>query len=632
LQGTLVQAGTGSLTLVLSNNRIKPTDIRIERGTLRIDNTGSTPACGSMCTYGLDVPIVNDGSLVFDSNGDVTYSGIISGPGSLMQNGSGRVILDAANTYSGGTTINNGTLMVAETLPGNAVVNLGGSLDGSSDDAARGAPGVAGNLFNAGRMLVHGGDSTVGGAYTQASTGTLAVSLGSKLHMAGTATLNGGTLEVTGADVGYVSNTRTEVLTADGGVRGTFAQLVKDAGVVFTATTINYDANSVWLDTTGLDVTFAAAGAGVSYTPVSMGSARRVQGAFEQLDAKIAAGDVSGVSADFLRAAGQFQQSPNLVAAQMSLQSLSGQLHATSAAMTLRAIDASSRALSDRFDTVLGKGGGFGTWVQELNVGGDMARAGFDGVAYQLNGWLVGNDRQVGSSGVAGFAFGQNQGRQWLGRGTDQDKGRSIESMLYAGWLGGNWYTQGRIGFGHFQQDVQRQLLLGYSTQGVSTQYSGRYRVAYGESGLRFGRGRTQVAPFLSMEYARIGRDGFAELGAGGFGLRSNAQVLDRWQVGAGVRASQHWDFNDGRAMDLSARAQWQRTLASRGDVFDASFVGMQQWQPLVGIGLSRYSGLLGVGLDATMSPRTRLMFDYDYETGQHDKAQTLSANLNIAL
>ena len=32
------------------------------------------------------------------------------------------------------------------------------------------------------------------------------------------ATLNGGTLEVTGADSGYVSNTHTDVLTATGGV------------------------------------------------------------------------------------------------------------------------------------------------------------------------------------------------------------------------------------------------------------------------------------------------------------------------------------------------------------------------------------------------------------------------------
>ena len=86
-----------------------------------------------------------------------------------------------------------------------------------------------------------------------------------------------------------------------------------------------------------------------------------------------------------------------------------------------------------------------------------------------------------------------------------------------------------------------------------------------------------------------------------------------------------------GGTVDFSARAQWQRTLASHGDVFDASFVGLQQWRPLVGIGLSRYSGLLGIGLDATLSTQTTLQFGYNYEIGQSDHAQMLSARLHMA-
>jgi fibronectin-binding autotransporter adhesin len=352
---------------------------------------------------------------------------------------------------------------------------------------------------------------------------------------------------------------------------------------------------------------------------------------FAQLDDKITAGHLTDVPGDFLHAAGQFQQSPTLEAAQASLQSLSGELHAASAAMTFRAIDASSRVLSDRFDNLLDKGAGFGMWMQNLNVGGDMARAGFDGIGFQLDGWLVGNDRRIGHSGVAGYAFGQSRGQQRLDRSFDHDNRRSTEGMMYAGWLNGNWYTQGRVGFGRFDQDVSRQILLGDSVQGVRTQYSGNYNVAYGESGLHLGRGDSHVTPFVHVQYARIDRGGFAEQGAGGFGLRSNAQTLDRWQAGLGVRAGRHWNLDGGRAVDFSARAQWQRTLASHGDVFDASFVGLQQWRPLAGIGLSRYSGLLGVGLDATLSTRTTLKFGYDYEMGQRDHAQMLSARLNVA-
>jgi fibronectin-binding autotransporter adhesin len=632
--GTLVQAGTGTLTLPLNltTQNIAPPHIKITSGTLQIDNTGDIPSSSCLCITMLDAGVVNDGSLVFNSNWTIFYGGLISGTGSVTQNGSGNVILQAPNTYTGGTTINNGLVQAPAILPGNVAINGAGTLDGYSGATLHsGVPGVAGNLSNAGKMFVHAGDSAIGGNYTQASTGTLAVSLGSKLDVAGAATLNGGTLEVTGADSGYVSNTHTNVLTATGGLTGTFDQLVKSAGVVFTATSINYDANSVWLDTTGLNVTTAAAGNGVSYTLASMGSAQRVQGAFEQLNASIADGNLSEVSGDFVQAAGQFQQSPTLQAAQASLQSLSGQLHAASAAMTFQAIDVSSRVLSDRFDHLLDKGDGFGMWTHDLNVGGDMARAGFDNVGFQLNGWLVGSDRQIGHAGVAGYAFGQSRGQQRLDQGFDHDNSRSTEGMLYAGWLNGNWYTQGRVGFGHFQQDVSRRILLGESAQGVRTRYNGSYDVAYGESGLHFGRGDSHVTPFINVQYARIDRDGFAEQGAGGFGLRSNAQMLDRWQAGLGVRAGRHWDLKGGRTVDFNARVQWQRTLAARGEVFNASFVGLQQWQPLVGIGLSRYSGLFGVGLDAMLSARTALKFSYDYEMGQRSHAQMLSARLNVA-
>lgn len=622
---SVVQMGTGALTFP-DLREIEGLALVVERGSVILGD-------GSLQSgYLRPLSVTNDGMLTFNNDGQVYLESTISGSGSLIKQGPGMLSLDGVNTYTGSTTVGAGTLRAMGVLPGNVTVNPGAVLQGAAySGAPPGLPGTAGDLSNGGRVEVGGRDAHVGGSYTNAATGTLAVSLGSKLDVAGSATLNGGTLEVTGADSGYVSNTHTNVLAAAGGVSGTFGQLVKGSGVVFTATTINYDTNSVWLDTTGLNVTTAAAGAGVSYTPASMGSAVRVQSAFDLLDRQIAAGNLAGVSGDFLRSAGQFQQAPTLLAAQASLQSLSGELHAVSAAMTFQAIDASSRALSDRFDSLLDKGAGVGMWTHNLSLGGGMARAGFEGVDFQLDGWLVGSDRSIGSTGVAGFAFGQSRGQQWLNRGFDHDTSRHTEAMLYAGRLEGNGYVQGRIGFGQFRQDVSRQVLLGYGTQGVGTQYDGRYSTAYGESGMHFGRAGSHLTPYIDVQYARVDRNGFVEQGAGGFGLRSNAQMLDRWQAGFGVRARQHWELSHGRAVGVSAHAQWQRTLVSHGDMFDASFVGLQQWQPLLGIGLSRYSSVFGIGLDATLSRRAALNFSYDYERGERNTAQALSARLNFA-
>ena len=174
-------------------------------------------------------------------------------------------------------------------------------------------------------------------------------------------------------------------------------------------------------------------------------------------------------------------------------------------------------------------------------------------------------------------------------------------------------------------------MLLGDAAEDVWTRYDGRYRMAYGESGFHIGRGHARLAPFMSLEYARSERDAFTEHGAGGFGLRSDAQAVDRWQAGVGMRANRHWNFGNGRMLDFSAHAQWRRTLASTGEAIDASFVGLQQWSALSGIGMSRQSYVFGIGMDARLSRRATLKFAYDYDNGQYDSAQGLWASLNMA-
>lgn len=553
-----------------------------------------------------------------------TWSNDISGSGGLIKGGTGTLVLDGTDTYSGGTTINGGALQAAHMLPGDVTIGAEGMLDG--------VPGTAGNLNSAGIVAVHDGDTKVNGDYKQATSGTLAVSLGAELDVTGKATLGGGTLEVTGKEDGYTAEKHTGVLTANGGVSGTFDKLVKDQGVVFTATTINYSANEVWLNTTGLNVTVAAAGHGVQYTPASMGSAQRVQGAFDTLNAKMAAGTSGNVSRDFMHAAGQFQHSPNLRAAQASLESLSGQLHAASVGMTLQAIDATGRALSDRLEDLSTQHDKQPhVWMRNLRVGGDMARNGYANVGYQLNGWLVGADVNLGPHTRTGFAFSQGSGIEQLSGRFDRNRSRNTAGMVYLGWNRSRWYAHGRIGTGHYHQNINRRLLLGTSYRGTGTDYNGHYNVVYAQSGLHLGLGAMQLTPFVDLEYDRVARNGFAEHGAGGFGLKADDQVLQRWQAGMGLKLSHKWQFAGERSVGFDTRVQWRQTLSASGAAFDASFVGMDEWRPLTGVGLSRHNAVFGLDLNAQPSAHTKFKLGYEYLTGNRGRAGMASARFSLA-
>lgn len=563
----------------------------------------------------------NWGDVTVSFSGSSSWNNPISGAGGLIKQGVGTLNLTQPSSYTGMTQVQAGTL-IAKSLASGATISAGATLSGMQ--------AIGGSVTNAGVLGIANTNVTVSGNYVQQGNGRLAVSLGSALNVSGTAILSGGDLFVTGANAGYAMNSHTNVLTATGGLTGTFSAVSPASNVLLKATPY-YDANDMWLDVQNVQVTAVQ---GLAYTAASFGAAQRVQSAFGQIDTQLApsgsAGTATPVSAGFIHGAASLQQSTSVAAVQSSLESLSGQLHAASAAMTFEAIDAGTRALSDRFDSLLDAPKA-GSWMQNLGYHGDMSRSGYNNVGYDLSGWLVGQDYRVGSNGIAGYALSQSQGLGRLTGSADQGHSHALEGMLYGGVIRGAWYSMGRLGIGSYRETMHRQLELGGQFAGVASDGNGRYGVAYGESGYRLALGRTQITPYMNLQYAQLQRDGFNELGAYGFGLKSGAQNAARWQAGAGLRATRDWTLASGGGLSLQAHMLWQQSFGVRGEVFDASFSGINQFAPVGGIGLSRYGGVFGTTLDWRMTPRASLQLGYDQYFGQRQQAKMATMNFSWA-
>jgi fibronectin-binding autotransporter adhesin len=87
------------------------------------------------------------GTLVLDgdwSNANNTpFTRVVSGSGNLIKQGPGVVNIASANSYTGGTTVNSGTLLVTGSVAGDTIVNAGGILGGAGTlDAVNVAGGV----------------------------------------------------------------------------------------------------------------------------------------------------------------------------------------------------------------------------------------------------------------------------------------------------------------------------------------------------------------------------------------------------------------------------------------------------------------------------------------------------------
>jgi autotransporter-associated beta strand protein len=643
--GGLILDGPGTLNLTQASTYLGNTTVN-----------GGTLNAVSLLSGSTSVVTVNNGTLnagsVFSGNTVVT-GGSLNAATSLGANADIDVSGGSLNspqvtanlvTVSGGslnspqvtanlTTVNGGTLNTIS-LVSNVNIGFGGTLafTGSSGSLL---PLIGGNVTSQGTVVVGSANLNVTGNYTQ-NGGRLAVPLGSAMQVNGSVTLqNSPQLYVYGANSGYAVNSHTLVLSGTQGFTGTFNPTVGTPSTITLQATIGYDTNAdAYLNVQQVDLTKIT---GLPYSAATYAAAEQVQNAFNAINSSIKGGsNAQPLPSSFVSGAAAIQQSQSTSALQQSLNSLSGQMYAASAAMTFEAIDADTRALSDRFDSLLDNpqafqhSNKFQSWSQNLGYQGSFSRGGYDNLAFQLNGSMVGGDRMLGNGAVVGYAISHSQGLGNLQQSADQGFSRALEGMVYGGIVRNNWYAMGRLGVGSDWQNTRRELLLGSQYAGVGSVSNGTYDVAYSETGYRFNAGNWKFTPYANLQYAYAQRDGFNELGGDGFGLNSSSQTIQRWQAGIGLRGSREWKLPNGSNLSLQGHFLWQDAFAMHGVVPTASFAALQQFMPINGIGLSRYGSIAGVALNWRFSTHSQLSLGADQYNAQ--RAHSTMGSLNYSL
>ncbi|MGO4174140.1 autotransporter-associated beta strand repeat-containing protein [Bosea sp. TAF32] len=199
-------------------------------------------------------------SLTTGGNGDTTtVSGAISGGGALVKTGTGTLTLSGANTYTGGTTVNAGKLVVNGSIASAVTVN-GGSLGGSGTvggiAVGNGATVAPGNSI--GTLTVNGNVSFGAGSTYQVEVN--AAGLGDRINASGMATLSGAAVQVLAATGHYAASTNYTILTATGGVSGQFASVTSN--LAFLTPSLAYDTQNVTLTMARNDTSFGPGGDG----------------------------------------------------------------------------------------------------------------------------------------------------------------------------------------------------------------------------------------------------------------------------------------------------------------------------------------------------------------------------------
>lgn len=537
------------------------------------------------------------------------WSNDIVGSGGLVKQGGGTLVLGGNNSYSGATRIERGILSLqnGSVIRSNVTILAQPDPDSTGLQFNGGTPRVIGNVVNGSSVFLTTGNTTgtIEGNYTQQAGAQLMIALGANaLQVTGNATINGG-VRVHGFVSGYVpqNGSRQDLIHAAGGLSGTFSSPATSSGLQglsLLQSSYGYDTNNAWLNLTQVSVKAAATG----LTASAQSAAQRVDSAFSALD-----GDTTLQGSAFGTAAGALQWTGGgSKGLEASLQSLSGQAHARAESATFDSIDMARRAIAERFDRVQAAPRLRGAWQSAL---GEAGQGSFAGNAADSRGWMAGQDLPLGSNGLMGVAFGETRSNGGSSFGGDRGRDRQAQAQLYAGWNLGRGYALAQVGSGQFTRALDRQLLLGAGAYGVSARYGGRFSSASVEGGYRFGRAGASFTPYVGASSTRVDTDAFNELGGFGFGLRGEANRVQRSQMLAGIRGERGW----GR-WTVRGHAEWQQRLDGADADWQASFVGVDAWAPLAGWNAPRGSALFGVALESWWGRNGRLSLGFDQRVG----------------
>ncbi|WP_323122016.1 autotransporter family protein [Burkholderia alba] len=258
-------SGTWTLTGPLTG----PTLTEVQQGVLVLngDNSGYTgkmivdqPGTLQANAQSLPNAITDNGLVQVTQPTDAAYAGLITGTGALLKDGAGALTFNGTQPYSGGTTVNAGTLIVGDATHAGASLSGGGPVTVNAGGTLGGYGSVTGNVTNNGTI-------GVANALAQLATGpTGNFSVNGNLTNAGVVNLGGArignTLTVTGNYLG--SNGTIAINSQLGGDNSPTDKVVLNGGTASGTTNLkvtNVGGGGALTSGNGIQVVQAANGA-----------------------------------------------------------------------------------------------------------------------------------------------------------------------------------------------------------------------------------------------------------------------------------------------------------------------------------------------------------------------------------
>ncbi|WP_082830631.1 autotransporter domain-containing protein [Pseudovibrio sp. W74] len=623
--------GNGTLTIsdggvVDVENSVYLGRVTGSHGTL---NIGAAAGDTAQAAGSLDATAVKfgDGTGVINFNhtdSDYTFSADISGTGSVNQL-AGTTILTGTNTYTGDTIVSGGELVVNGTI-GDVTVN-GGTLGGSGtvgavafQSGAVVAPGNSVGTLNATSLVFNSGSTfdvelNDGGNVAGINNDLLAAS--------GTVTINGGTVHVkpeNGTDDGstYTTNTVYTIMSAVGGVSGTFDSPAPTDDFAFLDFVLSYDANNVYLSSQLVSSSFCMPGMSANQCAAGEGAFSLGIGDLFNSVLNLSNADAAG-ALDQL--SGEAHASIKTALIEDSRFAREAALNRVRAAMDSVAADGQEQVEKRVGESLTFWGQGFGSWGR---WSGNSNAARLD---RSIGGFLLGGDVQIGESSRFGFFGGYDNSSFEVNGRTSSATADTLHLGAYGGTEFGPLGVRAGGSYAWHDIDTTRSVAFTGFTENLSGSYTAHTAQIFGEAGYRFDFAATSLEPFASISYVQLSSDGYSETG-GSAALKADRQTMDSTFTSIGLRAETRANLGQFTAK-LSAQAAWQHAFGDVTPVVNHAFAGGDDFS-VASIPIARDALLLNLGASVDLGHSTTLGLAYDGQFGSSFTDQGLKANIAL--
>ncbi len=619
--------------------------------------------------------IGNNGTGIFNQSGgtnSVTSLGIGSSEvGIGLYNMSGGTLqADSITIINGAFNQTDGAVDVAGIIDNQGSIFLGGTIKASqlineSSGLLYGAGTLTGSFLNKGTCMPSPtGAMSISGSYTQTASGILISGIGSstdygRLNISGAANL-GGTFQPVLIG-GYIpdGNRTFSIITASGGVYGTFDPITDlritptlfweplykassfDLKVVrsYTNSDLGLSPNLMSLgsalNSVGSTSTGGLLAAPESFSATQNSDLNTVLNAIDHLPTAATVPDAfQQISAEKVNAL------PTLAfaSANVQKQALARRITdlrfdkagggALSALPNYLEIGAGSPQLSCEamdmdavFKGARGHGTHTGIYLEPAGIFGSRSssadQTGFD---YTIAGFTIGADYRVMDDLLVGLASGYSH--------TDADfhgSGGNVSAntwplTLYGAYLPEPFYVYASAGYALNAFDLRRDLIFGGIVRRAKSSPDGDVFNAYTEAGYDIKLSGAVISPMASLAYSKLWVGSFAESGADSLNLRISPGDADSLQTGVGARIALPFQMSS-YSLIPQVYGTWQHDFSDTDSPIDARLSLGGPTFTFVPSGMAKDFAVLGADITLATCNNLKFRIDYNAEVARANSA-----------